>query len=74
MTVSEAWEVPRVEKIPKWGIRIVDIILDCRSSDKGSIPLCLAKWGYSSTGRASALHAEGLGFEPLYLHQMIISL
>ena len=26
-------------------------------------------WGYSSVGRAPALHAGGQGFESLYLHQ-----
>ena len=25
-------------------------------------------WGYSSVGRASALQAEGLRFDPVYLH------
>ena len=29
---------------------------------------CAPFWGYSSVGRASALHAEGQGFESLYLH------
>ncbi len=28
-------------------------------------------WGYSSAGRASALHAEGQRFDPAYLHQKI---
>ena len=28
-------------------------------------------WGYSSVGRASALHAEGHQFDPVYLHQKI---
>ena len=28
-------------------------------------------WGYSSVGRASALHAEGHQFDPVYLHQRI---
>ena len=26
-------------------------------------------WGYSSVGRALALHARGQGFDSLYLHQ-----
>ena len=28
------------------------------------------RWGYSSVGRASALHAEGQEFESLYLHHL----
>ena len=27
-------------------------------------------WGYSSAGRAPALHAGGQGFESLYLHHL----
>ncbi len=28
------------------------------------------KWGYSSAGRAPALHAGGQRFDPAYLHQL----
>ncbi len=30
----------------------------------------LKKWGCSSAGRASALHAEGQEFDPPHLHQI----
>ncbi len=36
--------------------------------NRGSIPLRVIIWRLSSAGRASALQAEGRGFEPLSLH------
>ena len=40
----------------------------------GSIPFSstiIPLWGYSSVGRASALQAEGLRFDPVYLHHYL---
>ena len=31
---------------------------------------CVQKWGFSSVGRASALHAEGQGFDSPNLHSL----
>ena len=30
----------------------------------------MMKWGYSSAGRAPALHAGGQRFDPAYLHHL----
>ena len=32
----------------------------------------ICDWGYSSAGRAPALHAGGQRFDPAYLHQIIV--
>ena len=42
-----------------------------RHSSGGSNPQMTFVWGCSSVGRASALHAEGRGFDSLRLHQII---
>ena len=44
--------------------------LICNQQVGGSSPSC-GLWGISSTGRASALQAEGNGFDPRILHLKI---
>ena len=38
--------------------------------NRGSIPLGVTKWKFSSAGRASALQAEGHRFDPYNFHQV----
>ena len=57
-------EAPRLDSKEQRGVTVSKNLIVQFSG------LCLEKiWGYSSAGRAPALQAGGLRFDPAYLHQ-----